>query len=310
MISGFMVIKDVIKQGYPFVEALASVLPLCDEFFLAEGYSTDGTYEVAKKIAALNSKVKLIRQEWPAKKSMAIIGQVTNELRRKCAGTYIFSIQANEVIHERSLDYLKALPEMYPEVQTFSLPFLHLLWNYKYYEEYRLRFAKNHPGIIAIGDAWALGPSKSFIRYEARKSLKNPRQLFRYIGRGIEWTYANSCITPNSRAVYPPTPVFRYWALFPHNYIQKCEKHKELFGLQEFDRKINILKNHVDNPPESFWKTASDIAKTDRLGVTYPENMRTIETKEHPKIMQEFIYSNNLKSYYVRNEILDTIKDL
>jgi len=37
MISGFIILKDVLKQGYPFVEAIASALPICDEFLIAEG---------------------------------------------------------------------------------------------------------------------------------------------------------------------------------------------------------------------------------------------------------------------------------
>ena len=43
MISGFMIVKDVLRQGYPFVEAIASALPICDEFLISDGYSTDGT---------------------------------------------------------------------------------------------------------------------------------------------------------------------------------------------------------------------------------------------------------------------------
>ena len=66
MISGFTIVKDVLRQGYPFVEAIASALPICDEFLISEGYSTDGTYEVIQRIVSLNKKVKVFRQHWPA----------------------------------------------------------------------------------------------------------------------------------------------------------------------------------------------------------------------------------------------------
>ena len=37
MISGFMIAKNLLKQGYPFVEAVASALPVCDEFLISDG---------------------------------------------------------------------------------------------------------------------------------------------------------------------------------------------------------------------------------------------------------------------------------
>ena len=83
MISGFMIVKDVIEQGYPFVEAIASALPICDEFLVSDGYSTDGTYEVIKKISNLNPKVKVYRCKWPDKKDITVLADVTNEVRNR-----------------------------------------------------------------------------------------------------------------------------------------------------------------------------------------------------------------------------------
>jgi len=68
-----MVLKNVLKQGYPFVESIAASLPVCDELLILEGFSTDGTYEVVKKIVDLNKKVKVFRQEWPATKKYSVI---------------------------------------------------------------------------------------------------------------------------------------------------------------------------------------------------------------------------------------------
>jgi len=61
MISGFMTLKNVVKTGYPFVEAIAASLPVCDEFLISEGYSTDSTYEICEKLAQLNKKIKVFR---------------------------------------------------------------------------------------------------------------------------------------------------------------------------------------------------------------------------------------------------------
>ncbi len=101
MISGFMIVKDVLKQGYPFVEAVVSSLPICDEFLISEGYSTDGTFEIVQKMANLNKKIKVFRQEWPREKRYSILADVTNWIRAKCSHDYMFCIQANEIVHER-----------------------------------------------------------------------------------------------------------------------------------------------------------------------------------------------------------------
>ena len=60
MISGFMVVRDVYKQGYPFVSAIASALQVCDEFLISDGYSTDGTFEIIQEISKLNKKFKVL----------------------------------------------------------------------------------------------------------------------------------------------------------------------------------------------------------------------------------------------------------
>jgi len=310
MISGFMIVKDVLKPGYPLVEAVASALPVCDEFLISDGYSTDDTFEVVQRMSELNKKIKVFRQKWPIAKRLTVLGDVTNAIRVKCSYNYVFSVQANEIVHEDSVEFIKALPEMCPEVQTFSLPFLHLLGNYKFSEEFRLRFSRNLPSIVAVGDAWALGPSKAFVVSEAFKSLKKPRKFLRYVGRGVGWTYANSCGNILSRAIYLPKPVFRYWSLFPRNYLEKCVKHVEMFNVLEFNKTINVLKSHVDDDPSSFWKLAAEMASKGPLGFKYPEGFGVVNREDHPKIIQGLISNSRVKSYYVREDILDLIRGL
>ena len=308
MISGFMIVKDVVKQGYPFVEAVASVLPICDEFLISEGYSSDSTFEIVEQLAKLNRKIKVLRQEWPVSRRYSILAEVTNALRRKCRFEYMFSIQANEIVHEDSLGYIRSLSQIFPNVQTFSFPFWHFIQRYKFYEDYRLRFSKNLVGIEATGDAWSLGLSKSFVRSEALKSLRHPRRLLRYFGRGIQWTYADSCANPTSRAVYLPKPVFRYWSLFPKNYLEKSVTHAKIFNLPEHYQIVESLEGYVDDPGV-FWKIASEQARKG-FGPEYPEEFAVVSKSEHPKLIQDLVSKSDAKGYYVREEVLDSIRDL
>ena len=49
-ITGFTIIRNAIKYDYPVVEAITSILPICDEFVVAVGNSEDGTLALIKSI--------------------------------------------------------------------------------------------------------------------------------------------------------------------------------------------------------------------------------------------------------------------
>jgi glycosyltransferase involved in cell wall biosynthesis len=308
MISGFMIVKDVLKQGYPFVEAIASALPICDEFLISDGYSTDGTYEIVEKIAALNPKVKIFREQWPAKKSSTILADVTNNLRSKCRFEYIFYVQANEIIHEQSAPLIKALPTMFPNVETFSFPFIQFLNKYKFAEGFRLRLSKNYPGIVAKGDAWTLGASNAFVKSKVLRSFAHPRRFYYYLSKGVEFVHANPCYDYLSRAIYLPNPIFRYWALFPKNFLEKCQRHSELFQMAKFKKSYDELNVHVSEP-EVFWKLGAEFLEFAQ-GEKYPEAFGSIDKKDHPAIIQEFISNSHAGQYFVREEMFDLIKRL
>jgi len=308
MISGFMIVKDVVRQGYPFVEAIASALPICDEFLISDGYSQDGTYEVIQKIAGLNPKVKIYQSKWPNKKDPTVLADVTNELRPKCRYDYIFSIQANEIIHEKSSPFIKALPSIFPDVETFSFPFTQLLDTYKFAEGFRLRLAKNNPGIVAKGDAWTLGASASFTRNKVLRSLIRPGRFYYYLAKGVEFVHANPGYDYLSRAVYLPNPIFRYWALSPKNFLDKCKRHLELFQMEKFAKSYEGLKLHVDEP-HVFWRMGAEFLEHTK-DQHYPQAFESIEKKHHPAVMQEFISNPNAKEYYVREELFEKIRNL
>ncbi len=309
MISGFMIVKDVLRQGYPFVEAIASALPVCDEFLVSDGYSTDGTYEVLQKIANANPKVEVHREKWPNRKDVTVLAEVTNSIRAKCSHQYILSLQANEVIHQESAPFIKALPEMFPNVATFSFPFIQFLDKYKFAEGFRLRLAKNQPWIVAKGDAWTLGASSEFTRRKVLRSIVRPRRFYYYLSKGVEFVHANPGFDYLSRAMYLPNPVFRYWALFPRNFLEKCRRHAEIFPLAKFTKSYDELKANMDNP-EVFWRLASEFLEFSEGKEHYLKEFGSTPKDKHPAIMQQFVSNPQAKEYYVREELYDMIKNL
>ena len=108
-VAGFTFIRNAELYGYPIVEAIESVLPLCDEFVVAVGNSTDNTVAL---IEGINSqKIRLIHTIWDdtlreggrvlaieTDKALAAISPDTD---------WAFYIQGDEVLHEQYLATVK-----------------------------------------------------------------------------------------------------------------------------------------------------------------------------------------------------------
>jgi hypothetical protein len=97
----FSVVKNAIQNGYPFVETYASWLDYCDEIFILDGGSTDGTDIVLRQLTHLSAKFKLATAPWPrASEGGSAIALFTNEClnRVRERGRRLLYIQADEVL--------------------------------------------------------------------------------------------------------------------------------------------------------------------------------------------------------------------
>ena len=61
-VAGFTFIRNAVKNDYPIVEAITSILPICDEFVVAVGNSDDETEQLIKNINS--PKIKIINTVW------------------------------------------------------------------------------------------------------------------------------------------------------------------------------------------------------------------------------------------------------
>lgn len=158
-ISGFSFIRNGIKLGYPFIESIQSILPICDEFVVAVGNSDDGTREA---ILALNEpKIKIIDTIWDEnlREGGAILAQQTNVAFDAITGDWGFYIQGDEVIHENDLFEIKEAMQKHlhdTEVEGLLFNYLHFYGNYDY-----------------------VGDSKKWYRYEIR-AIKNDKEIRSY----------------------------------------------------------------------------------------------------------------------------------
>ena len=134
-VSGFSFVRNGIKLGYPIVEAISSILPICDEFIIAVGKSEDDTLDRIKAIG--DSKIRIIETEWD--KKLFVRGQInsfqTNIALKECKGDWCFYVQADEVVHEKFLPIIKSKMEESKddnEVEGLLFNYLHFWGSYDY----------------------------------------------------------------------------------------------------------------------------------------------------------------------------------
>ncbi len=68
------------------------------------------------------------------------------------------------------------------------------------------------------------------------------------------------------------------------------------------------LKNDI-NDPAVFWKKAAELRRKD-LDFHYPDDLGIVELDAHPKVIKGLLRDSAFKSYHVREEMLDLIRDL
>ena len=109
-VTGFTFIRNAIKFDYPVVEAIKSILPVCDDFVVAVGKSDENTLDLIKGID--KNKIKIVETIWDdsseMKKGGIVFAKETNKAFQAIPADsdWAFYIQGDEVIHENYLDNL------------------------------------------------------------------------------------------------------------------------------------------------------------------------------------------------------------
>jgi glycosyltransferase involved in cell wall biosynthesis len=136
-ISGFTFVRNAIDLYYPVVEAITSILPICDEFIVAAGDSTDGTTQLLRSID--DPKIKIIETVWDPEQFVrgASNAQQTNIALDACTGDWAFYLQADEVVHEDDLEPLVRRMRMLLDdrrVEGLLFDYLHFYGDYEHYQ--------------------------------------------------------------------------------------------------------------------------------------------------------------------------------
>lgn len=163
-ISGFTFVRNAHKFDYPVVEAIHSILPLCDEVVVAVGNSEDETLALIQSIDS--PKIKIIETIWDdsMRKDGIVLAMETDKALAAVSkeADWCFYIQGDEVIHEQYLPIIRQAMEdnlHKPEVEGLLFKYQHFYGSYRYVGDahwwYRreIRVIRNTGNVASYKDA-------------------------------------------------------------------------------------------------------------------------------------------------------------
>ncbi|MBL0048583.1 MAG: glycosyltransferase family 2 protein [Bacteroidetes bacterium] len=163
-VSGFTFIRNALKYDYPIVEAITSILPICDEFVVAVGKSEDATLQLIQNIGS--PKIKIIETIWNERlrEGGRVLADETNKAFNAVStdSDWAFYIQGDEVIHEK---YLPAIRQamldnaLDTRVEGLLFDYTHFYGSYDYiansrkWYRHEVRIIRKDPEIYSFRDA-------------------------------------------------------------------------------------------------------------------------------------------------------------
>lgn len=163
-IAGFTFIRNAVKYDYPIIEAITSILPICDEFIVAVGNSDDTTEQLIQSIGA--PKIKIIHTTWDdtLREGGRVLAVETDKAMDAISPDvdWCFYIQGDEVVHEKYLPAIKSAMEEHvadTAIEGLLFKYEHFYGSYEYLGDapnwYRreIRIIRNDRSIRSYRDA-------------------------------------------------------------------------------------------------------------------------------------------------------------
>lgn len=163
-VTGFTIIRNAIKFDYPVVEAITSILPICDEFVVAVGNSEDETLQLIRNINS--PKIKILETVWDdhLREGGQVLAIETNKAFDAISEDtdWCFYIQSDECVHEKYLYSIKQAMLKFKEdkrVDGLLFNYTHFYGTYNYVGNSRrwyrkeIRIIRNDKNIRSYKDA-------------------------------------------------------------------------------------------------------------------------------------------------------------
>ncbi len=272
-VSGFTFIRNGIKFDFPFVEAILSILPICDEMVVAVGNSQDDTLKLVQNIDS--PKIRIIETVWDdsLRQGGKVLAAETNKALAAISqdSDWAFYIQGDEVVHEEDLPKIKESMLLYKDdkkVEGLLFDYIHFYGSYRYYGDSRkwyrreIRIIRPGIGVFSFRDA------QGFRKYPNQKLKVKPA---------------------NAR-------IFHYgWVRPPKKQLQKLYHSGHFWNRGGDDSKETL--------PFEYAKHIDSLSIFDK---THPEVMK----KRIEAMNWEFEFDTKIKNYSLKNAILTRIEKM
>ncbi len=214
-LHGLICVRDGIEQDYCFVEAIKSLLPVCDRVVVCDGESTDGTQQFLRSWMKLEPKLVLCVYPWPNP-----VGNIEfwtdwlNYARQHCAAKRILQLDADEILDESAYPAIRGYNN-----QFFRQPFTLCFDRLNFYKDTRHLIP---PGVCLSHRVYRYGPQNVWLPSDG----PDPR--------GAEWV---------GMGVQTGLQIFHYGYLRkPEAFFKKSRNlHKFFFGT--YDSRLAEVEN-------------------------------------------------------------------
>lgn len=262
-VTGFTFIRNAIKLDYPIVEAIQSILPICNDFVVAVGNSEDETLDLIQSVDP--NKIKIVQTKWDdnLRENGAVLAIETNKAFQSIdsESDWAFYIQGDEVIHEKYLQTIQCAMIHYQkqdEIDGLLFNYLHFYGSYDYvgassnwYRE-EIRVIKNKKDIYSYKDAQGFRKGNN----EKLNVAKIPAYVFHY-----GWVKEPKAMQQKQESFH------RLW--HDDKWLDQHILKSEVFEYEEHVSQLNIFKE--THPKVMFeriqrknWKFDYDISRNKR----------------------------------------------
>lgn len=239
-VIGFTFIRNAVKYDYPIVEAIRSILPLCQEVVVAVGDSEDNTLELVQSIDP--KKIRIIQTKWDdnMRKGGAVLAVETNKAFAQVAkdADWAFYIQGDEAIHEKYLPVVEQAMRKWKDderVDGLLFKYLHFYGSYDYVGN-SSKWYRNEIRVVR--------PGKNIYSYrDAQGFRKNNNEKLQV--KAIDaWIYHYGWVRPPEQMQLKSRDFQRYW----HNdaYIEQPKFQASTFDYSQIDSLAPFKGSHPE----------------------------------------------------------------
>jgi hypothetical protein len=287
-VTGFTFIKNAITYDYPIVEAINSILPICDEFVVAVGDSSDGTRSLIQQIDP--KKIKIIDTIWDEslRQGGRILAVETDKAFANISDDtdWAFYIQGDEVVHEK---YLETIYDTMVKVKD-STYIDGLLFKYLHF----------------YGSYDFVGASNSWYKNEIR-IIRNDKSIFSYRDAQGFRKGDNQKLRVHPIDAY----IYHYGSVKEPKYMQKKQENfhkywhddnwveKNVIKADEFDYELHVkeLKQFQGDHPKVMQKRIA--ANNWSFDYDISRNKKTLKDKTKDFLSEYFGIELGYKNYIV-----------